>query len=109
MSWALKHAPDRVLERYARASPCNNCKAGIQIVDYKEDVKSASVEDFELAEVAFQQDETSWTMSSPSLMTSDDHSCMLLSPARALDFLMFDAYEANRFPESKSVSTDIMV
>jgi len=109
MSWALKHAPDRVLKRYARASPCNNCQAGIQTINYHGDVKSASVEDFELSEVSFQKDETSWTMSSPSLLTGDEHSCLLLSPARALDFLMLDAFEGNIFPEHKSVKTDIMV
>jgi len=106
MEWALSHAPARVLERYNRASPCNNCISGIQTINYDSDVNSASVDDFKLSEVAFQKDETSWTMSSPSLMTSDEHSCMLLSPARALDFLMFDAFEASIFP---APPTDIVV
>jgi len=103
MAWAKDNAPARVLNRYARASPCNNCKAGVKTIHYSADAKSASAEDFELSEVSFQQDETSWTMSSPTLMTGDEHSCMLLSPARALDFLMFDAYDASRYPEHKSV------
>jgi hypothetical protein len=106
MEWALSHAPARVIERYNRASPCNNCTAGIQTINYASDVNSASVDDFKLSEVSFQQDETSWTMSSPSLMTSDEHSCMLLSPARALDFLMFDAFDASIFP---APPTDIVV
>merc|ERR550514_1212578 len=109
MTWALSNAPDRVIERYNRASPCNNCQAAIRNIKYGNDVKSASVDDFELSEVAFQQDKTSWTMSSPSLVTGDEHSCMLLSPARALDFLMFDAYDANRYPEHKSVSSPIVI
>merc|ERR1712166_623176 len=111
MEWAKKNAPSRVMERYARASPCNNCKAGIQTIQYKSDLKSDfSVEDFKLSEVVFEEDETSWTMSSPSFMSDDEHSCMLLSPARALDFLMFDAFAANLFPESRPIPpTDIVV
>jgi len=109
MEWAMNNAPSRVIERYARASPCNNCKAGIHTINYESDVNSASVEDFKLSEVNFQQDEASWTLSSPSVMTVDEHSCMLLSPARALDFLMFDAYAANRFVESRPISANAIV
>jgi hypothetical protein len=95
--WALDHAPKRVLNRYHSDKPCNKCSPGVPVV-LNNDVNAGS--DFVNLTLAYNLSAKSLIVESPEYVTSEEHSCMLLSPARLLDFLYFDAYSASIYPDS---------
>jgi len=61
------------------------------------DVKVEDVKSLEDAGLDYKLDETALTVASSSFVSAQEYSCTLLSPARCVDFLMFDSLSASRF------------
>merc|ERR1712224_96448 len=99
--WALDHAPARVLQRYHSKIPCVGCAPGVPIV-FQSD--AATGKEFVNQSLSYDLSNASLTLKSPAYVTSEEHSCHLLSPARALDFLFFDAYSASIYAGALSQS-----
>eukprot|EP01065_Artemidia_motanka_P006230 TRINITY_DN1304_c4_g1_i2.p1 TRINITY_DN1304_c4_g1~~TRINITY_DN1304_c4_g1_i2.p1 ORF type:complete len:479 (+),score=100.64 TRINITY_DN1304_c4_g1_i2:64-1500(+) len=95
-AWGMANAPQRVLDRYASAVPCNGCQRGVPVT-YSPDKIIASVGDFEKAALGYSLGSTALNVQSSVESQSNEHSCKLLSPARVLDFLYFDAFTASRY------------
>jgi len=99
--WALDHAPARVLKRYHSKIPCTGCAPGVPIV-FQSD--SSTGKEFVNQTLSYDLTNKSLTLKSPAYVTPEEHSCHLLSPARALDFLFFDAYSASIYAGAPSQS-----
>lgn len=89
--WALFHAPPRSVARYESASPCNNCTRGWR-VSTGEDSTTDDFETFANSSLVFSPEAEQMNIVSPVFSSDDEHACKLLSPSRALDFLMLDSF-----------------
>jgi len=96
LQWALDHIADRTLKRYNSAEPCNSCVKGIP-AKFIDDLVTDDIDAFENMAFNYTQDEAELNVRSPSFVSEKEYSCCLLSPARAVDFLMFDAFSASRY------------
>jgi hypothetical protein len=108
MAWAYaqKNAPARALKRYHSKKPCNGCAPGVPLV-LKSD--KAVGPEFVNSTLTYNLTDTALTVQSLAYSTADEHSCMLFSPARALDFLYFDAFTASIYPDSSGAASVVLV
>lgn len=110
-AWARDHAPRHVLDRFESSEPCVGCRPGVSAnqVAFDADVAIAALEEFQSTALGSTITEAAWSLASPAFVNEKEHSCMLLSPARALDFLMLDAFSASRYPESRPAPPSVVV
>lgn len=95
--WAAGKVAQRVTARYNSAAPCNGCIKGVP-VQYQADSAMSSADDLKSAALGYALSASSLQVQSPDYVDSAEHSCELLSPARVLDFLMYDAFTASIYP-----------
>jgi len=96
--WAQDNALKRTLDRYASAQPCNDCSSGAQMVFMADTDGGDTFEKFANMTLGYDVTDETVVVQSPAFMSGEEHSCMLLSPSRAMDFLVLDAYQANCYP-----------
>lgn len=94
--WGMSKVAERVMTRYNSAVPCNGCAKGVPLLNNPDTAVSSS-DDFKSAALGYNLTASSLQVQSPAYIDSAEHSCQLLSPARVLDFLMFDAYTVSRY------------
>jgi len=102
LGWAVKHVAQRTTERYNSDEPCQSCSPAVSAKSV-DDTLLDDVQSLEDAGLGYELDETSLTVTSSSVVSSAEYSCTLLSPARAVDFLMFDSFSASRFEAPSSL------
>jgi len=95
-NWALSHVAQRTKDRYTSGAPCNSCAPAVKAT-ILHDVLVEDVKSLEDAGLDYTLDETALTVASSSFVSAQEYSCTLLSPARSVDFLMFDSLSASRF------------
>mmetsp|Transcript_2949 Transcript_2949/g.6703 ORF Transcript_2949/g.6703 Transcript_2949/m.6703 type:complete len:482 (-) Transcript_2949:173-1618(-) len=95
-AWAQQAVPQRTLDRYHSSTPCNGCSKGVPIV-FAGDVSTSKITG---ATLGYNLTTAALTVTSQEQVDSDEHSCTLLSPARLLDFLYYDAFDASIYPTS---------
>jgi len=89
--WALFHALPRSLARYESSAPCNNCTRAWRL-SVGEDSTTDDFETFANSTFVFSPEGEKMNVVSPVFSSEDEHACKLLSPSRALDFLLLDAF-----------------
>jgi len=108
MAWAnaQKNAPARATKRYHSSKPCNGCAPGVPVV-LKTD--KAVGPEFVNSKLIYNLTDTALTIQSLVYSTADEHSCMLFSPARAFDFLYFDAFSASIYADGVSTASVVLI
>eukprot|EP01062_Namystynia_karyoxenos_P045072 TRINITY_DN333_c0_g1_i1.p1 TRINITY_DN333_c0_g1~~TRINITY_DN333_c0_g1_i1.p1 ORF type:complete len:515 (+),score=155.88 TRINITY_DN333_c0_g1_i1:79-1545(+) len=99
MAWeyAQRNAPPHVMKRYQSASPCNGCARGVPVV-FAPDSDAGG--DFQKSKLGYDLSPKELGITGAAHVDAAEHSCWLLSPARALDFLMLDAYSGSIYTKS---------
>jgi len=102
LSWATEHLPKHNVDRYNSDKPCNGCAKGVPVSFVDDKAASGDIADETLD---YELGDDKLTVGSPSQVTDDEYSCMLLSTARAADFLLFDAFSASRYSDDNATAT----
>lgn len=104
LEFARGHAMQRSLDRYASKEPCNGCSPAVQMVFESDADGGGDFATFANTSLVYSFGDDVAYVQSPHFLSGDEHSCMLLSPSRALDFLTLDAFSANCYPvQSESI------
>lgn len=98
LSWATEHLPKHNVDRYESDAPCNDC-AKAAPVSFGEDIASSDI----TKEALHYELASELSVASPSVVSASEYSCMLLSTARAVDFVLFDAFTSSRYADSLAV------
>jgi len=96
--WSLTNALPRTLLRYKSKEPCNGCSPAATI-SFKSD-DNATISDFTTfvnSSLSYDLGNGTLVVQSPVFLSEDEHSCMLLSPSHAFDFLVLEAYLASTY------------
>jgi hypothetical protein len=99
LAWATEHLPKHNVDRYESDEPCNGCAKAVP-VSFVDDTAASG--DIAKEALDYELGNDKLMVGSPSRVTDEEYSCMLLSTARAVDIVLFDAFSASRYSDSES-------
>jgi len=102
--WSQINALSRTLLRYKSAKPCNGCSPAATIsFDSDYNATALGFDSFANSSLNYNLTTEALTVQSPVFTSEDEYSCMLLSPSRALDFLVLESFSASTYKAEESV------